>query len=142
METIYKGQRFSVEFNGAAFGLRSESGRHYCNDGYCEYCSCSTTEHDAHEYSCAFPKSSFTDDLGNKWEYVGVYSSDSSASYGWWHDCHHWSLKKGGGKNGRLRTADPINIQKIRRRVEDRLRKINDEKLVIEIAVRLGVSLA
>ena len=34
------------------------------------------------------------------------------------------------------------DIKKIRRRVEDRLRKVDDPQLVIDIAVKLGVSLA
>lgn len=36
----------------------------------------------------------------------------------------------------------PVDPKKIRRRVEDRLRKLNDDNLIVELAIRLGVSLA
>lgn len=142
METLYKGQRFPVQLKGGSnFSLVSEKGRHYCNDGYCEYCESSTTEVDAHVYACAFPESSFKDDLENVWEYVGVYRSDSSNSFGWWEESHHWKLRKGGKKNGGINTCSPLQPAKIRRRIEDRLRKLSDEDVIVKLAISLGVSL-
>ena len=140
METIYEGRRYYISLIAGAFRLQSSSGKHYCQDG-CSYCEESTPGNDAHYYECAFPESSFTDDLGNKWEYNGVIRHDESNSFGWWDDTHQWTLHKGGKKSGAFQPADPINIQKIRRRIEDRLRK-SQEHEIIEIAIRLGVSLA
>ena len=141
METLYKGRRFDIILKGNDFSLTSENGRHYCDDNYCEYCEGSTQDNDAHEYNCSFPLSDFTDDLGNKWCYIGAYAYDNSPSFGWWHESHHWKLRKGGKKSGGLNTAEPLQLAKIRRRIEDRLRKLNEEDVIVKLAINLGVSL-
>ena len=142
MEILYKGQRYTPTFRGGTWRLHGSSGKHYCQDGFCPYCENSTDKDDAHYYQCAFPESSFTDDLGNRWEYCGVYHRDESPSFGWWDESHQWCLKKGGAKSGAVLFANPLDTRKIRRRVEDRLRKLDDDTLIIELAVKLGVSLA
>lgn len=131
METIYKGQRFTVYQNSRGFFIDSTEGKHYCNDNYCQYCEISTPDLDAHRFYLDFPEEDFRDDLGNEWIFYGEIRRDESSSFGWWESTSRWYCKT-------PRFADPIDIKKIRRRIEDALRKA-DEYTILRVAESMNI---
>ena len=132
MEITINGKRHEIECRNSGFKLSAEIGRHYCDPSHCQYCEESTADYDAHEFRPDWPLDNFLDDQGNQWIYYGAVSHDDSASFGWWNEKHVWHCRE------MLKTADPLDIGKIRRRVEDALRK-GDEKTILHIAALLHV---
>ena len=60
-------------------------------------------------------------------------------------DCHFWvwgpRFSRTALVNGQFWEGTEMDLKKIRRRVEDRLRKSDNPNLIIEIALKMGVSI-
>ena len=92
MEISYNNQKHLVHNNSNGYFIESTEGKHYCQDGYCQYCESSSPENDTHKFSLDFPEKNFIDDQGNLWIYYDEIRRDESQSFGWWESTSRWFL--------------------------------------------------